>query len=47
MSTSAHYLIVISIRDFKSQSLRVKIGAELLQVDVVDPPNSYVAVIFY
>lgn len=46
LSASAHYLIGVSLRDFKSHVLDVKIGAKLLKVDVVDPPNSNIAIIF-
>ena len=46
LSTSAHDLIVVSIWDFQSHVLDVKVGAKLLKVDVVDPPYSNIAVIF-
>lgn len=46
LSPSAHDLIGVGIRDFKSHFLDVKIGAELFKVDVVDPPYSNVTIIF-
>ena len=39
-------MIVVSIRDFQSHVLDVKVGAKLLKVNVVDPPYSNIAVIF-